>query len=123
MKKLVSIGLLGVIMLTTFGVSLNKHYCHGTLMTTSVYQVNDTCGDMPMPDDCCQDETIVFEIHDEFSLASFSYDSRPILMGTLTLPVVVSELIASNSSRFFLDKESPPYEVPPIYLLDESFLI
>ena len=123
MKKTISIGLLFVVLLSTIGVNVNKHYCHGTLMTTSVYHHDNSCGDMPMPEDCCKDETVVFEIEDEFNFTFIAFDVRPELSGEIEMPLIIEESIDKGSSLFFLDKESPPYEAPPIYLLDESFLI
>ena len=85
MKKVFSIGLVLMVLFSTIGISVNKHYCHGTLMATSVYHHDDSCGDMPMPEDCCKDETVVFEVEDEYSFAFNSINVSPDLTGEIVL--------------------------------------
>jgi hypothetical protein len=56
-----------ILWLSTTGFSVNKHYCQGELVGTSLFTTSScTCGDEEMPMDCCTSETDYFQLDDVF---------------------------------------------------------
>ena len=45
---------------------MNRHYYGGIFIVTLGYTQNELCGDMPMPDNCCDDESLLFAVEDDF---------------------------------------------------------
>lgn len=124
MKKAISILLILLVSFASVGLTVNKHYCGGTLMMTSVYAHSESCGEMTMPDDCCEDESIIFVVEDDFQIQLSSIDVSPILIGRLNLPVITEELSSEvELAQAYYHEGSPPYESRRIYILDQSFLI
>ena len=124
LKKVSTILFASLLMVATIGLTVNKHYCGGMLMMTSVYTQHELCGDMPMPEDCCEDESIVFNVEDDFQLTIAQISPGPDFIGLIVEPLLLN--IEESNSQFgsaFYEEGSPPYPEPKIYIWDQSFLI
>ena len=124
MKKAISILLILLVSFASIGLTVNKHYCGGMLMITSVYAQQELCGEMTMPDDCCEDESIVFAVEDDFQINTTQISIAPELVGSIDEPlVVVSTINRYKTEASFFVEGSPPYPEPSIYIWDQSFLL
>lgn len=126
MKKALSIFLSLLILLSTVGVSISRHYCGHMLKDSSIFVHAQGCGDMEsMPMGCCHDETDHFEIEDDFQSANFSaslvhefhYTDQSLIFHVNDL--VAIDLTNSN----LLEPPSPPLIQRSIYSWVQSYLI
>lgn len=124
MKKVLTILFSSLLMVATVGLTVNKHYCGGMLMMTSVYTQHELCGDMTMPEDCCEDESIVFNVEDDFQLVFSQFSLTPDISGDVIQPIASDlEEAGSSFNISFFEEGSPPYPEPKIYIRAQSFLI
>lgn len=65
LKKIGHIILSCLLLVTTMGMAVSKHYCGGELISVSVFDEADNCCDM---DGCCENETQVFQVKEDFSV-------------------------------------------------------
>ncbi|PCH98372.1 MAG: hypothetical protein COB85_01710 [Bacteroidetes bacterium] len=50
------------------GVVVNKHYCGGTLASTTIfYEGSCACGDSEMPDGCCDNKSEYFQLVEDYA--------------------------------------------------------
>jgi hypothetical protein len=66
LKRISHIILSLVLLVSTMGMAVSKHYCGENLVSVSVFSNdNDSCCDM---DNCCQNETNVYQVKEDFSV-------------------------------------------------------
>ena len=76
LRKISNVLLALLLLVTTTGVTLNKHYCMGRLVSVAVYVDADPCDngmEDPMP--CCQDIQEELRI-EEIAETSFDFESH-----------------------------------------------
>lgn len=65
LKRISHIILSLVLLVSTIGMAVSKHYCEESLVSVSVFSDNDSCCDM---DNCCHNETQVYQLKEDFSI-------------------------------------------------------
>lgn len=109
--------MIGILLISTLGFSVSRHYCMGMLVDESYYAPSDGCG-MQMNDHddtthdelstgCCDDENLVFQGIDVISSIKKQVDVPPSLV--FSLPCI--DLDASLQSPHYSDLS---YYPPPI---------
>jgi len=64
LKKISHIVLATLLLVTTMGLMVSKHYCGGQLISVSLFhKANSCCGDAG----CCKNENHFFQVKDDFS--------------------------------------------------------
>ena len=126
MKKLLSIALTLLLLVSTIGITVSRHYCESFLIETSLMaSIGDACdSDMPMDDDSCSDDHQHYSVNSPLLLVPFNFDFSPSIEWA-TAPVVLViniELKNLSSSNFYADLYPPPSE-PDIYTKVQSFLL
>ncbi|MEM6831265.1 MAG: hypothetical protein AAGA66_01625 [Bacteroidota bacterium] len=123
-SQIVNVSLAVVILITTTGVTLNKHYCMGRLKSVSLNEQAATCfhGETEkMP--CCED------VHEELKIKEvttviFDFDATPHLFQLATISFFTvhlsPDLIGSKPVPF---DESPPPLPSRLRILHQVFLI
>lgn len=67
LKKVISILIAFVFLLSSSGFSINAHYCKGKLKSINILFVkNCSCGKTKMPKDCCKNKTEIVKIKDNY---------------------------------------------------------
>ena len=66
-KKASHIILSMLLLTTTIGLAISKHYCGGELISTSLFSEAQSCCDSP---DCCKNETETYQLDEDFAAAS-----------------------------------------------------
>ena len=67
-KKAAHIILIGLLLFSTGGVTITRHYCGGALVQTSLYGTPESCCDRNCP--YCHNEKISLRVTDQFESAS-----------------------------------------------------
>jgi len=96
LKKLSHIILSLLLLVTTMGMAVSKHYCQGDLMSVSLFGQDKHACDMGS---CCHNETHIYQVKDDFSAP------------TISTPPVLAELDILGHDLFALaDLSSPETE-------------
>lgn len=126
MRKLLSISLALVLLMSTIGVTVHKHYCMSNLVATSLIpSVEDACDtDMPMDEDTCRDDHDFYGVDSPLVILSLTFDLAPSVEWIENLQIVIIEEYSDNllTSKFLADISPPPTE-PDIYSRDQAFLL
>ena len=126
MRKLLSISLALVLLMSTIGVTVHKHYCMSNLVATSLIpSVEDACDtDMPMDEDTCRDDHDFYGVDSPLVILSLTFDLAPSVEWIENLQIVIIEEYSDNllTSKFLADISPLPTE-PDIYSRDQAFLL
>jgi len=125
--KILHVSLAVLLVISTMGVTVEKHYCMGKLKSMAIFQQADNCfgGTSKMQMPCCED------VHEELKvgdLNGFSFDFKlspqQYQLILVSFPTWMTELNLSNEKEYLLFHESPP---PPltveIIISQQVFLI
>ncbi|MCF8229043.1 MAG: hypothetical protein K9G58_13300 [Bacteroidales bacterium] len=110
MKRTFSIGLALLLVLSTIGVTVNKHYSAGELYSVALFGEADSCCEVDC--DCCHEESETYQVKDEFISSSFDlakvYFTEAI---TLLYEKLVQDLFGTDKTQACLEQDkSPPPE-------------
>lgn len=110
LRKISHIILALFLLAATTGVTFSMHYCGGELVSTSIYKEAESCCDGPC--DCCHDETLHFQVEDDFvspvqvtNIQSVELDVLFPLLFALNFDLSADEEIAPVA---FYDSSPPP---------------
>lgn len=124
MRRLSHIFLSLILVVSTMGMTISKHYCGDMLLKTAINKQVETCSDkMEMPEGCCHEETQNFVLEDEYQLQNFQLKLVDL---PLLYAITFYELVLNNA-----ELDTPEYTQfnslaltgPPIYLRVESLLL
>ena len=127
MKKILSISLGLLLLVSTIGVTVHRHYCSSILIATSILPQGgeDACGpDMPMEDDSCSDEHEQYNVDSPRVLLAMSFDLSPSIEWVRATEVLFANLYTNDfTPPKFYTEISPPLSEPSIYTKVQSFLL
>ena len=114
-----------ILLVSTMGMAVSKHYCGDDLVSVSLYDnsEDDSCCDM---DNCCHNENQVFQVKEDFSVPAIS--SIPVLaefdiLGhNLTDWEAITEPEAENNTLSFIDSP-PPKTIQKVLSLKQVYLL
>ena len=121
-----------LLMVSTMGITLNKHYCMGRLAEVSILHKAENCAEKmgfekgtPCPMDCCHDTEEHFEV-DNYQFVSFQFDLDQKL--SFLLPISFLEVDEIAEEQIPLKKlpyyqYSPPLIASDLPVLYDTFLI
>ncbi len=69
LKRISHITLSLLLLVSTMGMTVSKHFCGGSLVSVSVLGDDDSCCDMG---NCCHNETQVYQVKEDFSIPPVS---------------------------------------------------
>lgn len=99
-----------LLILTTAGFTISKHFCENRLISVSIYGDAVPC-DHKIHDNCCHDSKNHFQIEDKFEIEQSSNLPGSITQESSSLPV--TNLIATQENSF----ENFPFAVLKFPLL------
>jgi hypothetical protein len=123
MKKVSAILLIGILLLGTVGVTVNKHYCGGKLASLSLFSMEGCeCGGMDDDSDCCTHEIETIGLGDDISQENLDFELNP---QSFSIIVAYCYTFVNEESSVELDEQiiKPPLLRHDITLLVQSFLI
>ncbi len=127
MKKLLTISLATLLLVSTIGVTVHKHYCENKLVATSLlpHFDGDACDtDMPMEDGACSDEHEQFDIDSPIVITASSIEMTPLFewVAASFFTIITTQTELNFTPKFYADASPPPSE-PNIYTKVQSFLL
>ncbi len=123
MKRIIHFGLSLLLVVSTMGVTINRHYSGGELFSTSLFAEPESC--CAAKCDCCHEESQVIKVEDDFIGSAF--DLIKVFFFELvksTLNVEFSTLDEQQISKNIsteCDKSPPPDKF--IQEFTQSFLL
>ncbi|MEZ5104185.1 MAG: hypothetical protein R2757_06805 [Draconibacterium sp.] len=113
-----------ILLVSTMGLVISKHYCGGELVSVSVYHNADSCCDM---DGCCQNETHTYQVKDDFSTPVIS--TIPVLAELDVLGhdlLVVESLLTEpeqENTNLYVDFSPPPKTTQTVLSQKQVYLL
>ncbi len=126
MRSLANISMVIILLIGTFGVTVNKHYCGGQVYDIAINESANSCGmEKDMPAGCCHNESEHFEIKDKFQSQNYDVNLSPTTFVLYSIAYFISDVIIKESAKTnqFLTEIPPPLSEPTIYLKVQSFLL
>ncbi len=133
-RKITALSLALVVLLSTTGVSVHKHYCMGQLKDVKFYAVAESCAEeMGFSDEvmqkmaevgCCENTVEEYKV-DELTKSTFEVDVtyNPQLLAIMAYVILdLGDLIRVSSKQAFLTYK-PPLIEQDIPILTQSFLL
>jgi hypothetical protein len=122
-KKAGHIVLSLLLLLSTTGLVLSKHYCGGELISTSLYAEADSCCDSG---DCCKNETEVFQLDVDFSVSTALEIPELVQIDLLAVSLVLFNLTLEGNSiaeNFKFIDAPPPPNIQTSLALKQTYLL
>lgn len=120
-RKITSLFLVFLLLATTTGYSISKHYCGDSFVKTSIIvEAESCCGDQETSD-CCHNENEYFQMEEDFVIP-FIIEELPTVDLDILFPIIFEYFQSTQveiESEFFNFAESPP---PPLLTSELSFL-
>ncbi len=111
LKKFSHIILSVLLLVSTMGVTISKHYCGDSFISTSVFtEAESCCGDS----DCCHNDTSFYQLDEDYSLASISeipFVAEVDLIGFSLLINPLDEVIIGENQTFIIMESPPPAKI------------
>lgn len=127
MNRLIHIPAIILLLLSTTGVTISKHYCGDILKNIAINtEPEHCCEEDEMPMGCCHDEAQHYSLDDDLRLQQYDLKLDPpsiaYLISYCTVLVETHNDDFENQHLNFVFK-SPPRAEPDIYISVQSFLI
>lgn len=112
-----------LLLISTSGLAISKHYCGGELISTSVFTEADSCCDS---DDCCKNETELIQLDVDYSVSSTVVVPESAQVDLLAFSLVVFNLsIEENTTthEFVLSDSPPPPKIQTSLAIRQTYLL
>ncbi|MBI3503186.1 MAG: hypothetical protein HY063_15470 [Bacteroidetes bacterium] len=122
MKKIFSIFLSAIFLISAMGMTINSHFCGMKLQSVSLMKQDCCCKKGTMPKGCCKNEIKYVKITDDYSPSSqFHIEKNNIAPVVLhfDFPSAINHLTSSIAFA----NHSPPPKFEDIVIASHSFLI
>jgi len=111
-KKIRNITIIFLLLISTTGVSLSKHYSGGTLYSVSLIGDAESCCEVPC--ECCNDETDFMKLDVDYLISTFDNPEIKIIDLLIDSEFIVSsfdsfEFLSIDIFKYYPDI-SPPKE-------------
>lgn len=119
-KKISHILFAFLMMISTMGVTISKHYCGGNLQDVNIASVADTCCN---DGGCCSTEIEKYQLEVDFSISSFKIDFTQF---ALVSPVVIQLLnveLAVLNTEFYTENPPPPPKIKTVLSSLQTYLL
>ena len=123
MKRIASILVLFILIASTVGVVINKHYCGGNLASISLFSSSGPCGcgDKNMDEGCCQDKASIVQLDEDYNSSSFELNISSDYATMSLAQSVNSFILKINTANY--QRYIPPLIERDIPLFVQSFLL
>ena len=121
-RKLSHIILATLLLATTMGMAVSKHYCHSSLVDVSVFAQADSCCD---DGGCCTNDNHFYQVKEDFSAPVIS--TIPVLaeIDVLHQTLLVTDIIIPDelTEEFELTNAPPPPTVMEFLAEEQLYLL
>ena len=126
MKKFGSILILALMMVTTVGITVTKHYCGDMVSDIYITYQSEHCGGGMEDMGCCHNEQDRYVIDSDFQFLSFSFDFTQVPVDLHVQYLELGKILSlqqATDDQVWPDDSPPPTPWPDIYTRVQSFLL
>ena len=107
LKKIYHIFIALLLLVTTTGIGISKHYCGDFWVSTSLFSEAETCCD---DENCCHTENAFFQADEDFSAPQTSNTThiQELTLWGFTAPFIANQTPAEQTAETFHQNNSPP---------------
>jgi len=112
-----------LLLITTTGFALSKHYCGGELISTSLYAEAESCCDFG---DCCKNETEVFQLDEDFSVTTVVEIPESVMIDVMAVALAIFNSALEDNSiaeDVELMDSPPPPNIQTSLSLRQTYLL
>ena len=123
LRKTSHIILSALLLFATVGLAISKHYCGGDYVSTSIFSEAESCCDS---DDCCKNETEIFQLDEEYSLVSVSEVPQTAEFELLDFAILVynfTVIETEETEEFFESDLPPPPKIQSVLSQRQTYLL
>ena len=91
-KKIAHICMVIVLLFSTTGMTVSKHYCSGSLVNVNLFSEAKSCCEGGCSTDCCHNESERYELDEDFVLALSNIEFQEVII-ELILPIIQSSVV------------------------------
>jgi len=81
-----------VLLFSTTGMTVSKHYCSGSLVNVNFFSEAKSCCEGGCSTDCCHNESERYELDEDFVLALSNIEFQEVII-ELILPIIQSSVV------------------------------
>lgn len=124
LKKASHILLALILLVSTMGMAVSKHYCGGNFVSVSIFKQAKSCCDM---DGCCKNENHFYQVKDDFSspvITTVPFLAELDVLGhdILAIESLLTEPEQENTN-VFVDFSPPPKNIQTVLSLKQVYLL
>ncbi|MEN8248132.1 MAG: hypothetical protein ABFS32_04315 [Bacteroidota bacterium] len=126
MRRLSALFLTALLLVSTVGVTVSRHYCGSILIDTSfIPHIEDACDpDMPMDPEDCSDDLQSYSVDSPKMQLDKNVDIKPAYRWIEIEETLFVELLPNQIITYkYYAGISPPPSEPNIYISVQSFLL
>ena len=111
-----------LLLITSVGVTVSKHYCGDSLESVTVVVTPEPCCEIPSG--CCHDESTTIKLEDSYSVTSFSFvQSQFAVLLPLFVDLIQNGTIESSSINNQILIPPPPLKIQTVLASIQLYLI
>ncbi|TKG94202.1 hypothetical protein EYV94_13015 [Puteibacter caeruleilacunae] len=124
-KKASHIILTMLLLISTIGLAVSKHYCGGELISTAIFTEAESCCDS---DNCCNNQTEVFQFDEDYFVSVNQEIPETSQLDLLAIAVVVFNLhittsLIATTQEFVVRDAPPPPKIQVALAQRQSYLL
>lgn len=121
-KKFSHILLAILLLVTTMGMTVSKHYCGDSLKSVSLFSEPESCCDLPTG--CCHDESMIVDIQDDFSASVFHFNFEQLaIILPIAIQLVDEEMLQNYPIVVFYETPPPPPLIQTVLSSLQTYLL
>lgn len=124
LRKFSHIILSALLLATTMGMAVSKHYCSGDIIASAIFSEAESCCDGPC--DCCHNENHFYQVQDDFSGVQIQDIPQSAEIDVLENKLFSLELVPEIKNNFnnslFVDSPPPP-KIQEVLSLHQTYLL
>ena len=106
LKKISHIIIVLLLLVTTMGLTIDKHYCGTRLVSVGILNEAESCCDMD--DDCCHNDTETFKLNVDYTYSQINTDFNQVPTELSALSFCYLSFFEGNTSDVVFSIYIPP---------------
>ena len=119
-KKFGHIIMILLLLISTAGVSINKHYSGGELFSTAIFVEAESCCETPCG--CCDEKSEQIKVEADYLASSFDLtEAAQLDLLFSSIPLLIEFEAATSSANSFITWDTSPPLLPDLCILNQVF--
>jgi hypothetical protein len=121
-KKFGHILMILLLLISTAGVSINKHYSGGELFSTAIFTEAESCCETPCG--CCKETSEFVQVKADYIASVFDLqDATQLDLLFSILPVLINFEVPTNIVSNLIAWDTSPHPLPDLCILNQVFIL